>query len=266
MVILSEKEYERLHHILHGLVTSGVSPSREDFLVTFSSIDFNAILSLFYQMFVRYAKKRTLQFNKRTLGNWVQQVDTNGNKLKDIAVRGGYSSYKVAKCFLSHAHRVELTEFMEEPSAILNDKRRYWNVSFSIIRIASRRTFLSFYSFDVLECCVEDPLCSTIVDIRKNCMGKEFESYLERRLKDLNICFETELELRMRGKPKTPDILLSIPMLVYLRGGLRVLVNWIDSKGMFADIETMTEHETVSNIAFLIYNLRSSKHNNLIIH
>ena len=127
MAILSEKEYERLHHILQGLVTSGVSPSREDFLVeeTFSSIDFNAILSLFYQMFVRYAKKRTLQFNKRTLGNWVQQVDTNGNKLKDIAVRGGYSSYKVAKCFLSHAHRVELTEFMEEPSAILNDKRRY---------------------------------------------------------------------------------------------------------------------------------------------
>ena len=93
-------------------------------------------------------------------------------------------------------------------------------------------------------------MCSTIIDIRKNCIGKEFEEYLEVRLRDLSICFETEAELRMRGKPKTPDILLMIPMTVRLKDGSCYLVNWIDSKGMFADAETFKEHEPVRFVVF----------------
>ena len=54
------------------------------------------------------------------------------------------------------------------------------------------------------------------------------------------ICFETEAELRARGKPKTPDILLLIPMAVEVNGQQHI-VNWIDSKGMFAD--KLTFHE-----------------------
>ena len=48
----------------------------------------------------------------------------------------------------------------------------------------------------------------------------------------------------MKGKPKTPDILLMIPMTVQING-LSFLVNWIDSKGMFADAESFAEHEQV---------------------
>ena len=88
-------------------------------------------------------------------------------------------------------------------------------------------------------------MCSTIVDVRKNCIGNEFEDYLESRLRNLSICFETEAELRMRGKPKTPDILLMIPMTVRSSSGNSHLVNWIDSKGMFSDAETFKEHEPV---------------------
>lgn len=91
-------------------------------------------------------------------------------------------------------------------------------------------------------------MCSTVVNIRKNCTGKEFESYLETRLRALNVCFETEAELRLSGKPKTPDILLSIPMFVHTKEGFCYLVNWIDSKGLFADAETIKEHEIVSNV------------------
>ena len=66
------------------------------------------------------------------------------------------------------------------------------------------------------------------------------------RLRNLSICFETEAELRLRGKPKTPDIVLMIPMIVRFGNGRSHLVNWIDSKGMFADAETFKEHEPVS--------------------
>ena len=95
---------------------------------------------------------------------------------------------------------------------------------------------------DLLSCIADDPLCSTIVDLRKNVIGKEFEEYLEMNLRKLSICFETEAELRLQGKPKTPDALLLIPMSVQVHGS-NYLVNWIDSKGMFADAETFLEHE-----------------------
>ena len=70
-------------------------------------------------------------------------------------------------------------------------------------------------------------------------------------------CFETEAELRLQGKPKTPDVLLMVPLAVRLpnirgtamtdvdrkrnhdsSGSLDTpseiisVVHWIDSKGM----------------------------------
>lgn len=86
------------------------------------------------------------------------------------------------------------------------------------------------------------------------------------------MCFETESQLRSRGKPKTPDVLFLIPMgttiypldLPYLnkthdgskeqsntaldiRDNLKslkksVVINWIDSKAMFADVQTFKEN------------------------
>ena len=48
----------------------------------------------------------------------------------------------------------------------------------------------------------------------KECVGREYEEYLIDRLTQQKMCFETEAELRSRGKPKTPDILFLIPMAV----------------------------------------------------
>ena len=58
----------------------------------------------------------------------------------------------------------------------------------------------------------EDPICSVELDIMKDCIGREYEELLIKLLKEKNMCFETESELRIRGKPKTPDILFLIPM------------------------------------------------------
>lgn len=83
--------------------------------------------------------------------------------------------------------------------------------------------------------------------------GKEYEDLLVQLLKEKKMCFETEVELRSKGKPKTPDILFLLPMAVELTererskqsgfssSGSHAMVNWMDSKAMFADRETFEE-------------------------
>ena len=137
---------------------------------------------------------------------------------------------------------------------------------------------LIIYFRDILRMISEDPICSVELDIIRECIGREYEELLVKLLNDKNMCFETESQLRSRGKPKTPDILFLIPM------GLKAeifdaihttnttnqldniddysidnstalnnsnvdnnnnnyyVINWIDSKAMFADIITFQDN------------------------
>lgn len=61
-------------------------------------------------------------------------------------------------------------------------------------------------------------------------IGLEYESILHQKLHARRIPFLTEDALRQRGDAKTPDALLSVPLLVHGR-----VVNWIDSKATFGD-------------------------------
>jgi len=56
------------------------------------------------------------------------------------------------------------------------------------------------------------------------------------------VAFETEKELRSRGFPKTPDVLLSVPMGVVDSLGNVFVVRWIDSKAMYGDQATRNEN------------------------
>ena len=106
----------------------------------------------------------------------------------------------------------------------------------------------------------------------KEVLGREYEELLVTLLNERHMCFETESQLRSRGKPKTPDVLFLIPMgttiypldLPYLNkihDGSKeqsntalnitnnldsikksVVINWIDSKAMFADVQTFKEN------------------------
>jgi hypothetical protein len=86
---------------------------------------------------------------------------------------------------------------------------------------------------DLISCCVEDPYLSTSSDNLKRCMGDEYEELLYELLKAYGLCFETEAELRLQGKPKTPDVLFLFPV------GVKIgtdndewqIIHWIDSKG-----------------------------------
>ena len=68
------------------------------------------------------------------------------------------------------------------------------------------------------------------VDSVKRLIGLEYEAILNQKLAARRFPFLTEGDLRQRGDAKTPDALLTVPLLVRGR-----VVNWIDSKATFGD-------------------------------
>jgi CDAN1-interacting nuclease 1 len=64
------------------------------------------------------------------------------------------------------------------------------------------------------------------------CIGEEYEVKLKKQAKDANLIFYDENDLRRVGYDKTPD-LLCVPFLYK-----NTIINWIESKAMFSDLET----------------------------
>ncbi|KAJ1620184.1 hypothetical protein T492DRAFT_1079692 [Pavlovales sp. CCMP2436] len=83
-----------------------------------------------------------------------------------------------------------------------------------------------------------DNLCSPASDESARLIGLEYEHTLLRKLSAHGVPFRTEEQLRLLGTYKTPDVELQIPIEVDGR-----VVNWIDSKAMFGDRASHSEHQ-----------------------
>ncbi|CAD5113803.1 DgyrCDS2968 [Dimorphilus gyrociliatus] len=78
---------------------------------------------------------------------------------------------------------------------------------------------------------------NTLFETILNCLlctsvGEEYETFLKKKLRESNIAFLDENVLRKDGYDKTPDIKLEVPI-----GVNGKVVNWIESKALFADEE-----------------------------
>jgi len=126
---------------------------------------------------------------------------------------------------------------------------------------------------EVIDATNSDPLYGPRFDRERQYVGVEYEILLERSLSSMNIAFETEEQLRVRGTPRTPDILFSCPMAIKVPkeilgkangnangsgnknnsgnkakhenvvavdedGGVWKMICWIDSKALFGDVTT----------------------------
>lgn len=169
------------------------------------------------------AQKRAEQDNKKCTEN---EEGRNVESCSEIATRFRVSGYQVARRLveLFCGSKKSFSEMMEDDFQESMDGTLY---------------------AELLVCMSEDPYNSQPCNQMQECIGNEFEEYLVDRLRGMDLCFETEAELRLRGKPRTPDILFSIPVALppceetYNRVAV---VNWIDSKAMYADEGTFTEH------------------------
>lgn len=174
--------------------------------------DRDAYLSLQNQLAVRELKA----YKARETERGVQSISTEIlNGLLSIhreSQNRGWSSYKAAKTFLEQNFKLPVSAFVRNPSVIVDVKLRD----------------------DICKCIAEDSVASLESSLLQECSGREYEDYLISRLTELKICFETESDLKLQGKPKTPDVLLLIPMATNSMMGASVVINWIDSKAMFA--------------------------------
>uniref|UniRef100_UPI00358EED6B CDAN1-interacting nuclease 1 n=1 Tax=Myxine glutinosa TaxID=7769 RepID=UPI00358EED6B len=100
-------------------------------------------------------------------------------------------------------------------------------------------------SAQVFQCTLHDCCYGPFVDSVKHSIGHEYEVILQDRLKERNLAFLDEEELRKKGYDKTPDVLLEIPIAVDDQ-----VIHWIESKASFGD---ETSHKTYLQDQFWSY-------------
>lgn len=259
-MIVTQEEYERMRISIVKTIHEGERIKTSECYNT--GLDLEAMTSLHSQMLVRLLrtdlKKVDSNVLTKTILSKLQVLNSNNDydkkerqSLLSLSHELGVSSYRTAKIVVESllGKNISVSQVVENPLLIIDEWTRE----------------------NVFECIVNDPLCSLECDQLKECTGKEYEALLLQQLQSKNMCFETEAELRNKGKPKTPDILFLIPMGVYeslplpkfesnldetesnnisnqhqsdqqYQQQLPFVINWIDSKGMFADEETFEEN------------------------
>ncbi|XP_038864921.1 CDAN1-interacting nuclease 1 [Salvelinus namaycush] len=97
----------------------------------------------------------------------------------------------------------------------------------------------------VYQCTINDCCYGPLVDCIKHAIGQEAEVLLRDKLKERNLSFLDENQLRTKGYDKTPDIILEVPIAVEGH-----IVHWIESKASFGDDHS---HRTYLNEQFWSY-------------
>jgi hypothetical protein len=139
---------------------------------------------------VRNLKAEIKGINAKKVLSIVDRVSA-GERLPDIATEFKVGSLKIAKLYVEAAlPSIQFANILTDPSIIANAQLRG----------------------DVIQMIESDPIGCYHIELMKQCLGREYEELLIDLLNAKHIAFETESDLRKLGKPKTPDILLSVPM------------------------------------------------------
>jgi len=218
-MIISAAVYGELSTYCQSVLVSGKQISIDD--CEKFDVDYNLLSSIYRQLLVRRVKLLSHQID---INNVIERVNKNGELLFDIASNMGFSPYKLAKMYTEavYGQSYQLSVLVESPAIFNNNKLHS----------------------DILRCYSDDLSSSIEIELLKQCVGREFEEILYSKLDEMQICYETEIEMRKRGKSKTPDVLLLIPMAVRSgKDNKYYIVNWIDSKGMFGDEDSFAEHQ-----------------------
>ncbi|KAK2891923.1 hypothetical protein Q8A73_017588 [Channa argus] len=98
---------------------------------------------------------------------------------------------------------------------------------------------------NIYQCTINDCCYGPLVDCIKHAIGQEHEVLLRDKLRERNLSFLDENQLRAMGYDKTPDIILEVPVAVEGH-----IVHWIESKASFGDDHS---HRTYLNEQFWSY-------------
>ncbi|XP_055904329.1 CDAN1-interacting nuclease 1 [Eupeodes corollae] len=139
----------------------------------------------------------------------------NNNILIDIACSERMSPVILCRIILQERYKdfqkSDIAELMKKPNLIEDEK----------------------LAGNVRQCTLSDNQEGPVVDIRRRCLGEEYEVKLKKMATDAKMAFFDENDLRRTGFDKTPDLKLVLPCLY--KG---CVVNWIESKALFGDAKT----------------------------
>ena len=154
-------------------------------------VDYDSLISLYSQIFIRQLKTEIRKVSDQKMQSVVQRVMC-GQSLTDISAEFRVGTFKFAKLYLEAVGKgnLQLSSLVQDP--------------YQIEDIMLRGELLTLIA--------SDPICAHELEQVKECLGREYEELLVSLLDERHMCFETEAELRSRGKPKTPDVLFLIPM------------------------------------------------------
>jgi hypothetical protein len=232
-MIFTAKQYEAILETVEYAIAQNQKLEPADAIRL--GYDYDAVSSLYNQVFVRNLRVETKKINYSKIRGMVNRVAA-GERLYDIAQEFHIGPLKIAKLYLEAVmdKSFQFSNILSDPSLIANKTLRD----------------------DIIRMIGDDPVTSYHIELTKQSLGREYEDLLVSILTQKKFCFETESDLRKMGKPKTPDILFSIPMatkrtlncssehadnLSYEESD-EVVINWIDSKAIFADDITFKEH------------------------
>jgi hypothetical protein len=215
-------------------------------------VDYNSIFSQMSQNYQVHLRKTShLHRTDAAFYSYVKRYDA-GEHIWRIAESVNYAPTQLARLFLERLRGMGKTEI----SACIKDRAGITDVVDapgqnipSAARVLQRdppRALPASRLRDEVELCLEhDELCSPCADRRRHEIGKEYERILEQCLLDHDLPFVTEDTLRLQGFARTPDVRLLVPFAVDMH-----VVNWIDSKAMFADRDT---HEQYTQTQYRSY-------------
>lgn len=269
-MILTQAQYDRMKSVVDELIRS--NNRLHPHMAVDLGVEYDALLSLFGQVFIRHLKMEIKTISEAKMSSIVERA-AGGESLVAMSNEFHFGSFKFAKLYLEAIGEgnLPLSSIMTEPEHIKDGRIRS----------------------ELLHLLEMDPVCSHELELVKECSGREYEEMLINLLNEKKMCFETESQLRSRGKPKTPDVLFLIPMATKITSvdvcdhsnqtpetpntvsnptvlqdtkvdaeqggrplrlsaggtsiitngsGSKVVINWIDSKAMFADVATFREN------------------------
>lgn len=234
-MIVSVDKYKEMLSCIDNALKSGVSASIDDAVRL--DIPFDSLTSLCGQVYVRKYCKLCKASVKTIISSSIEDLKLGKKQIASIVVENKLlvGKHNIAKWVLEELFfdkkDFETKEFLTNPFIVEYDNLR----------------------LELLRYFAQESGCSPEIDLLKERSGTSYEALLNSLLQHYHMSFETEAEMRKKGKPKTPDVRFTIPMAVkIMRRPLKypqkssddqyTVVNWIDSKATFADAETFAEN------------------------
>jgi hypothetical protein len=195
-MIYTREIYDKMMEIIHQALEQNRNITVEDAIAL--SVSSNSLISLFSQYYLRALNnKKEFQhpyYNSFTKfkNHLVERVNYKNDSLIEIAKEMKISYYRLAKIYLEErfSFQFKIADFLINPLIVPEER--------------IRTELLYLINQDISD--------SPNIAIIKESMGKEYENLLVSLLNKYHFIYETESEMRKKGKPKTPDIWFTIPM------------------------------------------------------